>query len=80
MHKITLEPKGPYQLWSEDSRTSLQDPDLKCRDHAAVLLDPSHLRKLRDHSAWNVLSLKSAEGHNVVFSRRAISQAIIGGG
>ena len=61
MHKISLEPKEPYQVWSKDSKTSLED--LECRDH----------------SPWTLLSLKSAEGLNVVFLCRAISQTIIGG-
>jgi hypothetical protein len=39
MHKITLEPKESYQVWSEDSNTSLED--LECRDHSPwTLLSP----------------------------------------
>lgn len=61
MHKIILEPKEHYQVWSEHSKTGLEG--LECPDH----------------SSWTVVSPKSAEENNVVFSGGAISQTLIGG-
>jgi predicted GH43/DUF377 family glycosyl hydrolase len=62
LHKITLEPEEPYELWADGNGGGVEDADPEHRYYAGVLLlDFKDLGKVLDCCLLPLLSPRSAE-------------------